>query len=241
MRIVGWMPLKEHSTRLPGKNWRNLGGKPLWQHMTAAMLEVCDEVYINSERELYAWSDRLTIISRKAKHREPTLSPVQMLVDDLDAMNADIIVYTHATIPLLRPNTLRAAVQSFRDSYPRYDSVVSVTRMHERFYNHAGHPINFKRDQVIPLQDTPPVYLENSAFFILRSDDMRRMQRRVGDRPYMCEIPDDEAVEIDDEQDFQYAEWLHERKHETVGEVAYNQVTDKTIFDHVMQAGRMYD
>lgn len=228
MKIVGWMPLKEHSTRLPGKNWRDLCGKPLFWHMLEAMLWqnsiytsrllLISEVFINTDNDtieadyLGVAAPNCTVIKRKSKHKEATQSTVEMLVDDLDRMDADVIVYTHATIPLLRPETLQAAVRCFLDNYPRYDSVISVTRLHERIYDHLGRAVNFHPGILLPLQDMEPIFLENSAFFIMMADDLRRLHRRVGDRPYLFEIPANEAVEIDTEEDFQYAEWLYMRR-----------------------------
>lgn len=257
MKIAGWMPLKKHSTRLPGKNWRSLTGKPLFWHMLETMNSACpDGVWINTDNESigrdYLGRDapNCRLITRKAEHRDPTMSTVEMLVDDLDRINADIVVYCHATIPLLRWQTLNDAVIKFSEVYPRYDSVISVTRMQERFFDDVWRPDNFHPGIVLPLQDMPPRYIENSAFFILHSDTLRHLRRRVGDRPYLYEIDANEAVEIDDENDWQYAEWLYWKAHSNgrngnrrqyLAVNACETVDLETLSDAVMNAGRIIE
>lgn len=243
------MPLKANSTRLPGKNWRDFGGKPLYQHMLATLRAVCPLVFINSDRDdlglaLRAQVD-VEVIVRQALHRVATQSTVEMLVHDLEVMGADVVVYGHATLPLLRPQTLIAALECFLANYPRYDSVISVTALQERFYDPLGRAVNFHPGILLPLQEMQPLYLENSAFFIMAADDLRRLHRRVGDRPYLFPIDKTEAVEIDDEDDWAYAEWLHQRRQaqpavaavEDEDEAYTARVVDK--HDLVVNAGRM--
>lgn len=249
MKIAGWMPLKAHSTRLPGKNWRDFGGKPLYQHMLGTLRLVCPLVFVNSDRDdlglaLRGMAD-VEVIVRQAQHRVATQSTVEMLVHDLDMMGADVVVYTHATLPLVRPETLIDALECFLANYPRYDSVISVTALQERFYDPLGRAVNFHPGILLPLQEMPPLYLENSAFFIMAADDIRKLHRRVGDRPYLYPIAKVEAVEIDDEDDWAYAEWLYARRQgqpvPPALEDADEAYTARIINEHdlVMNAGRM--
>lgn len=246
MKIAGWMPLKKHSTRLPGKNWRDFCGQPLFWHMLKTMNSACPNgVWINTDNEsigpdyLGDGSPDCRLIMRKMAHRSAAMSTVEMLVDDLDRMDADIIVYCHATLPLLRVSTLNSAIVRFLEVYPRFDCVVSVTEMQERFFDEVWRPDNFHPGIVLPLQEMPPRYVENSAFFILHADTLRRLHRRVGDRPYLFEIDANEAVEIDTEDDWQYAEWLYRKAHSP--QTGVNGAT-KTDAQHIryIEAGRMY-
>jgi len=41
--IVALVPMRHHSQRVPGKNYRPLGGKPLYQHVIETLL-ACPEI-----------------------------------------------------------------------------------------------------------------------------------------------------------------------------------------------------
>ena len=40
MKLVALVPMRHHSQRVPGKNYRELAGKPLYQHIITTLLAV---------------------------------------------------------------------------------------------------------------------------------------------------------------------------------------------------------
>ena len=55
-------------------------------------------------------------------------------------------------------------------------------------------------------QNLEPIYMETGAFFIFTKDVFTKLHQRIGVNPYMCVIDQMEAVDIDEEEDFQFAE-----------------------------------
>ena len=55
-------------------------------------------------------------------------------------------------------------------------------------------------------QDLEPVYEENSCIYIFERVAFLRRENRIGKTPMMFEIPPDESLDIDTEQDFQIIE-----------------------------------
>jgi CMP-N-acetylneuraminic acid synthetase len=43
LKIVALVPMRHHSERVPGKNYRPLAGKPLYQHIIETLL-ACPEI-----------------------------------------------------------------------------------------------------------------------------------------------------------------------------------------------------
>ncbi len=39
-KIIALVPMRHHSQRVPGKNFRQLAGKPLYQHIIGTLLKV---------------------------------------------------------------------------------------------------------------------------------------------------------------------------------------------------------
>ena len=50
-----------------------------------------------------------------------------------------------------------------------------------------------------------PIYVETSAFFIFEKEIFTKHRRRIGFRPYIQEVSDLEAVDIDEPKDYEMA------------------------------------
>ena len=126
-------------------------------------------------------------------------------------MQADFYLQTHSTNPLLRPQTVSAAIQSLLASYPAYDSLFSVTRLQTRFWDQLGRAINHNPAILLQTQDLPPVYEENSCLYIFTRQTLLARRNRLGERPMMFEIDAAEAWDIDEELDFEITNFLMSR------------------------------
>jgi CMP-N-acetylneuraminic acid synthetase len=49
MEICGILGAKKTSERLPGKGWRDFGGKPMYIWNTEKGLSLCDRMYVSSD------------------------------------------------------------------------------------------------------------------------------------------------------------------------------------------------
>jgi len=130
------------------------------------------------------------------------------LLYDSAEVQADFYVQTHSTNPLLRPETISRAIQTFLENYPTHDSLFSVTRIQTRLWDALGHPINHNPAILLRTQDLLPVYEENSCLYIFGRESLVKRQNRLGEHPLMFEIEATEAWDIDEEIDFLIAEFL---------------------------------
>jgi CMP-N-acetylneuraminic acid synthetase len=88
----------------------------------------------------------------------------------------------------------------------------SVTRMQTRLWDQLGRAINHNPAVLLQTQDLPPVYEENSCFYVFTRQNLAARRNRLGERPLMFEIPRLEAVDIDEEADFEIADLLMRRR-----------------------------
>ena len=65
---------------------------------------------------------------------------------------------------------------------------------------------------LLQTQDLPPIYEENSGLYIFSADNLRARKSRIGERPLMFEISAEEALDIDDENDFLVADLLMQHR-----------------------------
>ncbi len=214
-RIVALVPMRHHSQRVPGKNYRLLAGKPLYQHILATLGDCPEIAEIAVDTDSPPIMDGLRqhypdvrIIERPEHLRADEIAMNEILAYDTSQTEADFYLQTHSTNPLLRAETISLAIQTFLKNYPSYDSLFGVTRIQNRLWDQLGRPINHNPAILLQTQDLPPVYQENSCIYIFTRDTLLNRRNRVGERPMMFEIDDAEAWDIDQELDFLITDFL---------------------------------
>ena len=211
------MPMRHSSERVPGKNYRKFNGRPLFHHTLSTLLSVpqVSQVVINTDSP---------IITEQCAEHFPTVRCIErpehllggdmpmtsVLAHDAEQFPSDWYLQTHSTNPLLRPETVTAAIDQLFSSLDDHDSLFSVTRLQTRLYDAHGVAVNHDPQVLLRTQDLPPMYEENSNLYVFTADQIAE-GRRMGDAPIMFDIDPLEAVDIDEEHDFVIAELLHQR------------------------------
>ena len=219
MKLAALVPMRHHSQRVPGKNYRPLAGKPLYQHIVETLLDVpaINEVVVDTDSEPIMDGLRrdfpgVRIINRPESLRADTIPMNEILLYDSSKVAADFYIQTHSTNPLLKPETISRAIRTFLTDYPTHDSLFSVTRLQTRLYDQHGKAINHDPAVLIQTQDLPPVYEENSCLYIFTRQNLIKHHHRIGKTPVMFEINADEAWDIDEELDFAICDFLLKRQ-----------------------------
>ena len=218
-KLVALVPMRHHSQRVPGKNYRPLAGKPLFHHIIQTLLAVpeIDQVVVDTDSEpvmddLRQHFPQVKVIDRPENLRADDVSMNEILMYDTEQIPADFYLQTHSTNPLLRAETVSRAIQSLMTNYPAHDSLFSVTRLQTRLYDQHGKAINHNPGELIQTQDLPPVYEENSCIYIFNRANLVGKRHRISDHPLMFEIDAAEAWDIDEELDFAICDFLLSKK-----------------------------
>jgi CMP-N-acetylneuraminic acid synthetase len=214
-KIAALVPMRHTSERVPGKNYREMAGKPLFHYIISTLL-ACPEI-----SQVVVDTDSPVILEGLEKHfpqvvrlerpqhlRDGLIPMNDILLHDTGQVEADYYLQTHSTNPLLKPATISAAIQAFLESREEYDSLFSVTRWQTRLYDKDGKAINHNPDELLRTQDLPPVYEENSCIYLFTREILEKRGHRIGARPLLFEIPAAQAWDIDEELDFQICEFL---------------------------------
>jgi len=213
--IVALVPMRHHSERVPGKNYRVLAGKPLFHHILDTLL-ACPEITriaIDTDsatiiENLSKEYPQVTIIERPEHLRADTIAMNEVLLHDTGLLPADLYLQTHSTNPLLRPETISRAIRTLVSQFPAYDSLFSVTRLQTRLWDQLGRAVNHNPAILLRTQDLPPMYEENSCIYLFSRQTLEVRRNRLGERPMLFEIPASEAWDIDEELDFLIADLL---------------------------------
>ncbi len=214
-RVVALVPMRHTSERVPGKNYRKLGDRPLYRHIVDTLLgcSLISEVVVDTNSPVIIESlskdlPEVGLIERPQHLRAPDIPMNEVLLHDVSLLKAEFYLQTHSTNPLLRADTIERAIESFLDSLAQHDSLFSVSALHTRLWDECGQPLNHDPSVLLRTQDLPPVYEENSSLYLFSAETLQSRRNRIGERPLLFEIDRIEAWDIDDELDFQIAELL---------------------------------
>lgn len=214
-RIVALLPMKAHSERVQGKNFRDFCGKPLFRWILDTLLQVedIDQVVINTdarhilEENGLSDSERIVIRDRRPEICGDLVSMNLVLADDVAHVPADIYLMTHTTNPLMSADTIRRALEAFRKAQAlgTADSLFTVNKVQARFYRSDATPVNHDPDNLVPTQHLEPWFEENSNLYIFTGDSFAKTNARIGKKPMLFETPPFESIDIDTQEDWDFA------------------------------------
>lgn len=215
-RIVAFVPMRHDSERIKGKNYRPLGGRPLYHHIIASLLNCpqIGEVVIDTDSSFIkddanSHFPQVTVLDRPPNLCGGDVPMNEVLLHDIERVQADFYLQTHSTNPLLRSATIQAALDAFLEARDEHDSLFTVTPLHVRLWTKDGQPINHDPEILLRTQDLPPVMEENSCLYIFDSVSLSRRNNRIGENPLLFPLDPMEAWDIDEEIDWLIVEALH--------------------------------
>jgi len=215
IRIVALLPMRHHSVRVPGKNYRSFAGNPLYHYVVKSLLAcpAIDEIVIDTDSPLIMEDARrsfpnIRLIERPEYLKDEKIPMNEVLLHDTALVGADYYVQTHSTNPLLTTKSIAGAIDLFLSKIPENDSLFSVTEIRTRLWDKDCKAINHDPKILERTQDLPPVYEENSCLYIFSRSSLVADGRRIGENPLMFVIDRLESWDIDDELDFLIAEQL---------------------------------
>ena len=139
-KFIAIIPARGGSKRLPGKNIRDLCGKPLiaWTIESAMKSNYIDKTIVSTDNE------QIAKISRDFGAEVPFLRPKELATDNSSPIEAiihaleflenegekyDIVVLLEPTSPLRKENDIDRALKLFFENINHYTSLISVGKV----------------------------------------------------------------------------------------------------------------
>jgi len=217
-KCVALLPMKAHSARVSGKNFRPFAGKPLFRWILDSLLALpeIEKVVINTDARAILAQNGLTdtdgvlIRDRKPELCGDFVSMNLVLADDIAAIDSEAYLMTHTTNPLLSSATMRSAIQAYQAAVAagERDSLFTVNKFQTRFYRADGSAVNHDPNNLIRTQDLEPWFEENSNLYLFNRASFASTKARIGQKPMMFETPRRESADIDDQEGWDIAEML---------------------------------
>lgn len=222
MKILALIAARGGSKRLPGKNIRLLGGKPLivWSLDVARNIpEICDILVTTDDSEIAAvCSEAGAYVPwlRSAELATDTANSVDVALHALDWYEAekgavDGVLLLQPTSPFRTKETVRKGIELFSENGQQPVLGVSPTHANPMW------TLKMEGEYLVPFmqehgfgirsQDLPPAFVVNGSFYLISPAELRACKSFMGIKAMPLIIESlQEALDIDMEWDFKMAE-----------------------------------
>ena len=212
MSVACFIPIKANSERVPGKNFRVLNGKKLYEYIIEHSLEadVFDDIYIDTnsdEIKEYCIRNGCLVIDRREELARNTANGNDLLNYHFDLHpEYDYYFQLFATAPYLQPGSIKACVDTLVNSTV-YDSCFTAVK-HQGFFWLHDTSINYRPCILPRSQDMSPVVEETTGLYGMSRAALEKYRCRIGAKPYIHYVSKFEAVDINTEEDLKIAEHI---------------------------------
>lgn len=217
MSIKALIPVRSGSVRVKNKNIRPFAGTTLLEIKIKQMLRIpeLDGVVVNSNSDEMldiARSLGVEAVKRDEYFASSEISPNEFYKNIAQNIDADIVVCTNCTAPIVNDETYSNAIKKFLSLSQSNDSLITVSPLKE-FLWVDGKAFNYDAKHKPRSQDLPENFvLLNHVIHILSRQTMIDCKDNIGNTPYLYPISPEEAVDIDTPLDFAFAEFMYLKK-----------------------------
>jgi N-acylneuraminate cytidylyltransferase len=222
MKNIAIIPARGCSKRLPNKNILLLDGIPLIAHSIIYAQEhstIIDDIYITTddqEIKEIAIKFGAKVIDRPLELSgdfEPTVSALKHALNVIN-QTIESVFLLQPTNPLRPENLVQQAYEVYKTN--NSSSLFTVTRNHQKFGKIIGNkfiPFNYEIGQ--RSQDLEPIYFENGLLYITKAQSILE-DRIITEDAFPFEVNHFfSTVDIDSQDDFDYAEYLLNKSKKT--------------------------
>ncbi|MGF2618131.1 acylneuraminate cytidylyltransferase family protein [Rossellomorea vietnamensis] len=228
--VVAFLPCRKGSQRVIKKNIRTFaeleGGLTRIKAQQLNECELIDKIVISTDDEevisicdeVLKNSSKSVVIDRRPKELASSETSTDDLINYVGTLIPEgEVLWTHVTSPFINSDIYSKAIRLYLNAKKQElaDSLTTVTKHQKYFWNSNGKPINYDRavEKWPRTQTMEPMYELNSGIFLCDSSIYLIKNDRVGDQPYLYELSNIEAMDVDWEEDFELAEILWSKKY----------------------------
>lgn len=221
--IVIIIPARGGSKGIVKKNIALLKGKPLLAYTIESAIEsmVAKEIFVSTDSEEIAEVAKKygsKVIMRPAEISHDTASTESSLVHAIKTIRQnynwmpDYVLTLPPTSPLRSAKTIKEFVKYFLSLNDKYDAMLSLTVHRGDFWrkDSLGNFVRLFPDAPRRRQDREPLYLENSAIYLTKTESLLKTNSILGKHCTGFIINDIEATDINEPIDLLWAEFLIE-------------------------------
>lgn len=220
MTVVGLIPARAGSKRLPGKNLVPLGGRPLLAHTCMAAIEsrVLTAVYVNTD------SAEIAAVAEQNGVTCPALRPTHLAADDTPTRDSNLFILDflsqrgehYDAVMVLQPTSPLRTAEDIRNAWTLFEehtpcAVVSVAPLvRESWTGRIGRDGQFER-----AVGDETLYRLNGAIYVhCYGDYIADLSPR---KTVAYPMPAARSIDIDTPEDLEYARFVFQQARQAVG------------------------
>lgn len=219
-RILGIIPARGGSRRIPKKNIIPLRGEPLISYTIKAALKSkkIDRLVVSTDDKEIAKVSKdygAEVIMRPeylARNETPTLPVIRHVIEELEKSNysPDMVMILQPTSPMRTSVDIDKAIGMMLKK--RVKSLVSVCPANENarwmYMIRRGKIEPFTKTEKQQIKQTPQVYKKNGAIYLAKKDTLMKNDK-VFDRGSLAFVmPKERSIDIDEPIDLEMVEML---------------------------------
>jgi N-acylneuraminate cytidylyltransferase len=217
-RVVAIVPVRTGSTRVPHKGIRPFGDTTLLEHKIETLKKVrgLADIVVSSDGDLVLDIARRAGVSvhlRNEYYASSKCTGSEFFQNLAKSIPGDILVYSPPTSPFIKPETVERAI--FKYKFEDCDSVATVHPVKHHMWL-DDKPMNYDILNSPNSQDLPEIQRITYGVCINSNKNVIKCKNVVGLNPFLLEIDEIEAVDIDTMLDFRFAEYLFEQERANV-------------------------
>ena len=222
MRILALIPARGGSKRLPGKNMKLLGGKPLinWTIDAAQGIPDICEILVSTD------APEIASVAKEAGANVPWLRPKVLATDQATSVDValhaldwyesesgvvDGLLLLQPTSPFRTQATIKQGIELFRSN--GYRPVIGVSPVQDHpmwtFKMKDGYLVPFVEHHGFGIrsQDLEPALVANGGFYLISPKELRESKSFISlESIPLIEKSSQESLDIDSKEDFNFAE-----------------------------------
>ena len=221
MKIAAVIVSRKGSRRILHKSKKKIQNKNLIERKISQLKKVkfLDKIYLGTnDITLKKLSIKYKIDFVKREERfcdEKKTNAIEMVKNMLQYVDADIILWAHATNPFIDHKIYSEAIKIFKKSIKNYDSLFSVSTLKNHFWDNKKRPINhlpFSKKHIIASK-LQPIFSQNGGIFIRFKKDMIKDGRFIGKKPAMFKMNEIHGWDLDHPWQLEIARTLVKHKY----------------------------
>ena len=215
--VVAVVPVRAGSKGLPGKNIRELAGKPLYLHAVLQGLRFADQCIISTDiSEILSSSppDQTLVLNRSEEHSSDQSTMSDVIKDIILELNltTETILLLQATSPLRSDCDIQSTLDLYaNNTYQMVMTVVPVKSdilKYGMIKSHKYYPISNPEYCFENRQNLPEVFRHNGAVYAFGASDFIKQDGIPTQNIGTVVMPEDRSVDIDTASDFEFVEKL---------------------------------
>ena len=219
--ITAVIPVKENSSRLPGKNFLPINGyDTLLENKISQLKEVegIKEILVTSDSEqagLIAAKTGVKFVKRPLEFANESRPLSDFFRYVYTLLNTSHMLWACVTSPLVDKEDYEQAIRLFDANviHGSFDSLITVTEFQHYLMDENG-PLNYGLGSLHQNSDSlDKLHLFTNGILICSTSDLKEWGYNYGPNAFRMRLPQEKSIDIDTKWDYLTAKtWIEERR-----------------------------